>query len=425
MPGKPLHIYCAGSYAPSNYGNQMLTTNFVTYFERLAGVPCSFSLCVVNDEEQRDMLRQSIPPHIPLTYYHYCAVHSGRSSLLRYPQGAVTFLQEALAPLRCHADAIAVLGGDCIGEVYGAINGAFWLALLSWMTRYSKVFLLSQTIGPFHAWRIPWATRVLNRCRIYTRDQWTHDYLKNELRVTDVQRSCDLAFLELPDQEDCEDILVRYGLAHREYFTVVISSLYAHFADSYDQYLRRWADILQMLLNMKSLSDKKMVLLVHAHRLHLTNPCECTEPQVIAEVCETLGPEWMKRTVPVKDMILPSETRAILGSGEFTITGRMHASVSTFQRKVPAIVLSYSPKFRGVVGDELERNDLIIDNPDREFWKSGRIVGAVEEKVTYVLENRARICAELESRLPAIQDKARFQIKDMLRTLRNDQDDRE
>ncbi len=418
MSKKTMRVYCSGSYAPSNYGNHMLTENFVTFFSRSMDVPCEFGLAIIDDKEQRQALRQSIPGHIPLTYYNYCGVRAGANSLTRYAQGLLTLLQDALGPVRFRADVTTMLGGDCISEVYGTINGIFWLALLSWMTRYSKVFLLAQTVGPFHGWRIPWATRILNRCHIYTRDQWTIDYLTDTLHVKNVNPSCDLAFLDLPDQREDKSVLDRYGLSPREYFTLVISPFHTHYTNTFEQYLSRWTEMLEMLLKQEALGDKKLVLLVHVHRIHLKNEQEQAEPQMIQAVCERLGSEWNDRVVQITDMLPPSEARSILGNGEFTVTGRMHASISTYQRSVPAIALAYSPKFSGVVGAELQRSDLILDNPDREVWNSGKIVGALEEKVRYVLENRDRICRELEAILPQVQKKALFQIEDMVRILR-------
>ena len=68
-------------------------------------------------------------------------------------------------------DAIVVLGGDDISEYYGLESLKGKLKHISTNTRLGlKTVLVGQTIGPFTGERIEKARNVLNKVKIYTRD---------------------------------------------------------------------------------------------------------------------------------------------------------------------------------------------------------------------------------------------------------------
>jgi colanic acid/amylovoran biosynthesis protein len=77
-----------------------------------------------------------------------------------------------------------------------------------------------------------------------------------------------------------------------------------------------------------------------------------------------------KDIVTIFDELMPKELRMILGNGYFTITGRMHAAVSTFQMGRPAISLAYSVKYKGVIASGLNMDGLVIDCSDPGRWES-------------------------------------------------------
>lgn len=45
----------------------------------------------------------------------------------------------------------------------------------------------------------------------------------------------------------------------------------------------------------------------------------------------------------------------------------MHAAVSTFQMGKPAICLSYSPKYKGVISDGLNLSELVIEAKEKKY----------------------------------------------------------
>ena len=88
----------------------------------------------------------------------------------------------------------------------------------------------------------------------------------------------------------------------------------------------------------------------------------------------------------IEEPILPIEARLILGNGYFTITCRMHAAVSTFKMGKPAICLSYSTKYNGVIARGLDMNELVIEAKNEQLWKTN-LDKIIKEKIDYVENN--------------------------------------
>lgn len=286
-------------------------------------------------------------------------------------------------------DAIVVLGGDDISEYYGLESLKGKLKHISQNTRLGlKTVLVGQTIGPFTGERIEQAKKVLNKVKIYTRDDNCIEYLKSIGIVTGI-KGRDLAFLDLPNNP--KGILEKYNLKKEEYVTVVPSGLYKWYTDDYDKYLSEQLTIIRYLMNNNRLAGKKIVLLSH-----VIKPDSVDDRKVIKDICNKLNDEEKALIVPVYDVLLSSEARKILAGGILTVTGRMHAAVSTLFSRKPALSLSYSVKYAGVIGEGLKRSDLIIECAGNDKWTGTQVSDAVKEKVEYMLDNYDTLIKEID-----------------------------
>jgi colanic acid/amylovoran biosynthesis protein len=97
----------------------------------------------------------------------------------------------------------------------------------------------------------------------------------------------------------------------------------------------------------------------------------------------------------------------------------MHGAISTFQMGQPAVALSYSVKFRGVIGDSLGRGDLILEAADRTLWEDGALVSRVMERVEYLLANRPRLQAEIAAAVARQKELVQRMIHETSRIIRN------
>jgi len=282
-------------------------------------------------------------------------------------------------------DEVILLGGDDLSEYYGRYEAciAIWQ---KWKLSFSTpVIWIGQTIGPFrYVWNRAAVKYLLPRFNVYARDPWTVEYLQQELDVT-VHQSVDLALHNLPLQGDIrmeEEILEKYGLKKNKYITLVISGLVkeGYYCKNEQDYLAAHRDIIRMLVNKEELKEHKVVLLAH------TFPPYGNEAELIDNLYTLCPGDLKERMIRITEKIFPTRARFILGNGLFTITGRMHPAVSTYQMRKPAICLAYSEKYKGVIGGSLGRNDMVIDANDSSLWETGTIVELVEEKTNQLLK---------------------------------------
>ena len=292
-------------------------------------------------------------------------------------------------------DYLIVLGGDDLSEYYSKHSAAFEIFNKWKSSFFTKVVLLGLTIGPFNNSLNRFASKFfLNRLNIYARDPWTVEYMKKEFGVKIILMA-DLALADLPLQSDKTielEILKRYNLTKDNYVTIVVSGLQSNnfYCNNTQIYLQRFKEIIEILCSEQYLNDKKVCLLAHTFSPY------ADEAALIDKLSKLIPQNYHNKLVIIKDRILETRARFILGNGLFTITGRMHAAISTFQMGKPAICLSYSVKYKGVIGDSIGRHDLIIEANDSRIWNEGTIVSLVEDKIGYLLEKYTYICRQIK-----------------------------
>ncbi len=292
-------------------------------------------------------------------------------------------------------DLIIVLGGDGFSEEYGATAYIEFIKL--WLYSFStKVIMLGQTMGPFNNWKNRLAIKyLLAKIDIYTRDSWCYNYLKNEFSLNKkLHFSADLAMTDLPLERDeviKSNILNKFNLLPSEYITFVISGIQGkgYYCDSKEQYISNWKHIIEQVAKIDVLKTKKIVLLAHTFKPY------GEEDLFVKNMLKEFTSDIQERTIVISDRILQTRARHILGNGLFTITGRMHAAISSYKMGVPAIPLAYSPKYDGVIGEGLKRKDLIVYANNTELWETGNIVNSVTDKVRYLLNNYNQIAIEI------------------------------
>lgn len=313
-----------------------------------------------------------------------------------------------LKRILANVDAIIVIGGDDISEYYGVEALEVELKRLEEESKTKNVILLGQTIGPFTEGRAELARKSLSKTKIYTRDENCYKYLK-EIGFNNIFKGRDLAFLELPKQQEARYILDKYNLSCNKYITLVMSGLWKSYTNNYDNYIQEYLNIILDLANKEYLKEKKIVLLPH-----VLIPKHVDDRLIIKDIKSKLDEEVKSKIVFIEDEMLPSEAREILGNGIFTITGRMHAAVSTFFMRKPAISLSYSVKYSGVIGDGLDMNDLVIESAYDEMWESKEISKQVNKKVEYIINNYDKLINKINNNVKEVTKITNFQLDNLV-----------
>ena len=393
---------------PTNYGNLMMACAFMQNFREMciennAGEP-QFYLDVLDDEEL-ERVKKSLPENIQVY----------REDLYdRKQRGIVGKLKKLFNIPReikynqKNYDMCVVLGGDCISQYYSKQVFISDMIKFKAISKKNKVYLLGQTMGPFSGYAVKLVQKSLKKCFIYLRDHDCYEYIKKNFDFSNVFESRDLAFLDIPFQSDTSKTshLIEKYTKGKEYITVVASGANRQYTSNEQDYINEYIKIIKEIIDTTSYD-----VLLLAHVIHVS---DSNDKRIIDRIIEEIDSSYLDRICVVNHLLHPYEARNLIGNGLLTITGRMHAAVSSINMGTVPICLSYSVKFKGVIGDDFNLNDYIYQCRGDELWSNGEVSSTVVGLAQKVLENREAILSEIKDGLNEIQAKAKEQIKDLL-----------
>ncbi|MGU8248257.1 polysaccharide pyruvyl transferase family protein [Clostridium perfringens] len=397
---------------PLNYGTNMMVTNFMYYLDKFSGKNNTYELDVFNDQDLNRYKNQYLEGKINRKTIDYGLTYSENifqkaNNKLKRKLAFDYFHNKKINELIKNTESLVILGGDDLSEYYGVDNLKREFHRLEKVKNKINLFLVGQTIGPFSHERIDLAQKTLNNLLIYSRDPWTTKYLKEKLYIDNAIDSRDLALIPLPYQENKnieEKILKRYKLEKDNYITLVPSGLYESYCKNIDLYIENWVNIIKYL--RKNIPNKEIVLLPHVLRY------EIYDDRNIIRKLENIFKNDNKIKF-IYDEMMPLQARFILGNGVFTITGRMHGAISTLQMRKPAISLSYSVKYNGVIGEGLNLKSLIVDGKGDNLWINKNVANDVAKKIDYVIGNYSKIIKDIDYNVSECEIKVFNMIKEI------------
>lgn len=402
---------------PHNYGNFMMLINCISYLAKENNYDCEF---FVRMDTQRDFNRLVEALNNEKIRLRMFTRKEGKFQ--GKENNKIRFILKKLLVLKSRllddlfriiqltkffgVKKIIVLGGDNFSEYYKGWVISTNLLQIKIISKFAKVFLLSQTVGPFYSWRKMFAKYCFKNTHIYCRDNGSVKYLKNDIGLNNnVYSSSDLAFLDLPRQSS--KYKLEKGLTKKEYITLVTSGLYEQYCNNLSTYIDTWESLIKKLLNHPKLERQKIVLLPH---VIYPEGSRIDDRFIATKIKERLANE--EKVITIDDILLPSKARFILGNGLFTITGRMHGAISTLQMKTPAIAFSYSVKYKRVIGDKLGLDELIYESTESVGWGTEKMINEILFKVDYTLNNYSDLTKRLEVKIPELKKQALNSIKD-------------
>jgi colanic acid/amylovoran biosynthesis protein len=401
------------AYNTYNNGSFMMPLNLIYHLSIYLKNEVKFYIDI-NSEEEFLRYKQELPKEIDIEMFPIRQMNYDMS----YKKRVVKKLYEPISHPKkifsLNPDAVIYFGGDDLSEYYSTIVALIELYKLKKISKKIPIFLASQTIGPFTGIRKRIVSNMLKNFNIYLRDSLCAKHLKEELKVKNFMISSDLAFLNLPYQNE-RLTLKKYKVSKKKYVTLVPSGMFDAYTPSEKDYINSWTEIIKSIKTNKKLRNKKIILMPH-----VTSKPTRGDIEIIKKIMKNFSARDNGKIIPIYEDLLPSDSRTILGNGILTITGRMHAAISTFQMGKPAISLSYGIKYQGILGEGLKLPELIIESKDENLWQSGDIVSQIKEKVNYVLNNYNKIVKKIKVNRDSLKIKTMDQIKDIGEKIKNE-----
>lgn len=298
---------------------------------------------------------------------------------------------------------VIVLGGDDFSEYYSGYKIIFRLYFMYRLSLSFPVYLIGHTIGPFSSWRKGAFRFLMAKCKIVTRDALSLEHCQKDLKHKYSSQGHDLAWFNLPYQtlELKEKMLAKYNLQEEAFIIVTPSALVKHYTETESDYFSSWKKLLESL----RAGNRQIVLMPHVF-----NHIKRDDRWAIAEIKKlVLGLDGITY---IDDMLLPSECRAIVSGCYFSIACRMHAAVSTLQSGKPSIALSYSAKYAGVIGGDMNLPELVIEATEGALWKEG-VVEKINDKIAFVGENYDHLIERIIDRVEVIKEEQREIMTDL------------
>lgn len=107
---------------------------------------------------------------------------------------------------------------------------------------------------------------------------------------------------------------------------------------------------------MNKFPDKKLVLLAH-----VLKPEHVDDRIIVSDLYNQIKNKYLNRIIVEKNELYPYKVREYIQQSFLVISSRMHPVVSSIQCVVPAIAISYSSKYWGIIGERFGLGDFILD----------------------------------------------------------------
>jgi len=393
---------------PTNYGNLMMTSAFIHYFHDMVykkyKITPVYYVDVLDDVELL-RVKQSL----------YDGIDIFRENLFNRKRrggwGKIEKLVNIPREIKYNCknyDICVVLGGDCISQYYSTQIFVSDMIKFKAISKKLPFYLLGQTLGPFRGHAIKLVQECLQNSRIYIRDHSCLEYIEKMFYFKHLNESRDLAFLDIPYQDDEQKRkeLIKKYTGEMPYITIVASGADRQYTNNIENYITEYNRIIE---NVIENTDYDILLL--AHVIHVS---DSNDKRIIDFIVSRIDEAYKPRIHTVNYLIQPYEARILIGNGHATITGRMHAAVSSINMGVIPICMSYSVKFKGVIGDDFGLNEYIYQCRGDELWANGLVSKNVCRMLYNVLLNYEELIDRIHNNLSYIKLISMSQIQAVL-----------
>lgn len=285
--------------------------------------------------------------------------------------------------------------------------------LLGGVVFRKPVVICAQSVGPFNTRLSRFIARfVINNVNLVTvREELSEDYLKKlGIGKPGLAVSADFAFLLPPvSLYEAQKLLAKEkissgnriiaGLVLSEIISKWTSPDLANSTEKYHFYIKTMAQVADYFVEQYNVD---VVLMPQCFGDYARHDDGAAMRRVYQKV------NHKDHVFMVTGDYVPAEIRGIISQCSMIVTAKMHAAIAAVSTFVPAVVMAYSFKTRGIFGKKLGLNDAILDV--REYTSSD-FLPALKQKVDFVWANRSAIRSDLKRRIPLEKQKALLNAK--------------
>lgn len=377
-----------GGQNPKNFGSLMLVENYINYSDYDEfGILC----------ENKDIAKiySKVIKDKKLEFEIY-KKERGIKNKVNFVKGLISnnFNDDNFQLILDKYDNVIFLGGDDLSEDYG-IGGLVYQSLFLYKAKVmgKYVDVCGQTIGPFNSWRKKYMKYILKKVdSITSRDPISYKYLIDDMKLDKVKLTADLAFLDLKSKSE------KHYIFDNEYVVICPSSIVWKYAkeNNYERYIEYLVNIIKTCV---SKYNTEVIILPHV------KDNNSGDMKISKEILKRLENEdcIISKVKLIDDLELPVDARKIFKKSKFVITGRMHPAISTLSVEKPVLAISYSVKYKGVIGDYMGLNDYIVDVRNEEW-------DYIYKKTNHILEklnnNYFEIVDSVKANIKIVKEKA-------------------
>jgi polysaccharide pyruvyl transferase WcaK-like protein len=287
---------------------------------------------------------------------------------------------------------------DIFSSTYGDLLEH--LAALKIAASFRKpTVLIGHSIGPFETkGEYQSFAKTMKRVQLITaRESITLKYLEGmKLKRTRIELTADPAFCLEPDMEKIGKIYTTYKIPKEKPLVGIAPSqgITRYSQISYENHLRVLQQLIQFFTQNLSCH---IVLIPHVHLNTVAY-----DDRII---CDLL---YRKAGFPENVSLLSlthsaEEIRALASKLDFMIAERMHVAIASLSQNVPTLVVGYSIKSEGILGDIFG-----FDSLEDYLFPVKKIDDAkLKERVGNLFDRRKEVATALSKRMPRIKEKAK------------------
>lgn len=302
--------------------------------------------------------------------------------------------------------AAAISGGDSFSDIYG-LGRLLYEALpqILVLTMGKRLILLPQTLGPFkgRVARII-AKYIMSRADVvFSRDEFglkETERLLGPGNAGKLQFCHDVGFLVQPippSTADVQDLQSRPRQGQLVIGFNISGLLYAGGYTGKNMFGLKvgYRDLVHQVLNLLIEQIKARVVLVpHVYGERTVQSVE-SDQAACETIYQALPPHLKESVILLRGTYTVNEIKHLIGMFDVFIGSRMHSCIAALSQAVPAVAISYSDKFAGVL-QTLNMGGLIADPRQMS-------IAEILAVISQTIERRDQLRRELTISIPAIQ----------------------